>query len=152
MVIAVQIGRNRCGDKVRSFDSIHTLAIITCRIEMPRSRRWCMAVEQFSVTQSFCKSFFSSFLQKTLSELDEESEEMPTGWNMDKTTYSLRYKYKKHVFVLIGTVVEEGMIINLLVWASRGSYLTYTKCEKRPISEWNDIGSVQHRTDFGSNC
>ncbi|XP_037031421.1 proteasome inhibitor PI31 subunit-like [Bradysia coprophila] len=52
---------------------------------------------------------------KTLSDLDEESEELPDGWNMNKVAYSLRYKYDKDVFVLIGTVVDDGcMVLNLL--------------------------------------
>lgn len=62
---------------------------------------------------------FLFLLQKTLSHLDEETEILPDGWNMNKDSYSLRYKYDDVVFVFIGTVADDNSImLNLVVWNS----------------------------------
>ncbi len=69
--------------------------------------------------------FWHFCLQKTLSESDEESELLPDGWNINKTSYALRYKYQNDVFILLGMVVDDAIVLNLLVhrltWSS--SYL-----------------------------
>lgn len=53
--------------------------------------------------------------QKTLSQSDEESELLPDGWNLNKTSYALRYKYNNEVFILLGMVVDDSIVLNLLV-------------------------------------
>jgi len=44
----------------------------------------------------------------------EESELLPDGWNINKNAYALRYKYRNEVFVLLGTVVDDSIVLNLL--------------------------------------
>ncbi|KAG4066956.1 hypothetical protein HA402_007704 [Bradysia odoriphaga] len=51
---------------------------------------------------------------KTLSDSDQESELLPDGWNINKVSYALRYKYNNEVFVLLGTVAEDSIVFNLL--------------------------------------
>lgn len=50
-----------------------------------------------------------------MSESDEESELLPDGWNINKTSYALRYKYQNEVFILLGMVVDDSIVLNLLV-------------------------------------
>lgn len=51
---------------------------------------------------------------KNLSDSDEETELLPEGWNINKFSYALRYKYNKDVFVLLGMVIEDSIMFNLL--------------------------------------
>lgn len=51
---------------------------------------------------------------KTLSVHDEGSELLPSGWNENQNSYSLRYVFNNELYILLGAVTEELLIINLL--------------------------------------
>ncbi|KAH8415903.1 hypothetical protein KR222_003294 [Zaprionus bogoriensis] len=51
---------------------------------------------------------------KTLSEEEEGSELLPDHWNGDSTKYSLRYVHNNVLFLLLGHITEDALIINLL--------------------------------------
>lgn len=56
-------------------------------------------------------------LQKTLRDNEESSstEILPANWNENSTAYALRYVYEHKVYILLGTVANDTIILNLLV-------------------------------------
>lgn len=57
------------------------------------------------------------FLQKTLrdNEASNSSELLPDNWNENTTAYALRYVHEHKVYILLGTVANDTIILNLLV-------------------------------------
>ncbi|XP_034106565.1 proteasome inhibitor PI31 subunit [Drosophila sulfurigaster albostrigata] len=51
---------------------------------------------------------------KTLSEDEEGSELLPDYWNSDNTKYSLRYVHNNVLYLLLGHITEDALILNLL--------------------------------------
>ncbi|KAM8711899.1 hypothetical protein ACLKA7_012412 [Drosophila subpalustris] len=51
---------------------------------------------------------------KTLPEDEDGSELMPDHWNGDNTKYSLRYVHNKSLYLLLGHITEDALIVNLL--------------------------------------
>ncbi|EDW01524.1 proteasome inhibitor PI31 subunit [Drosophila grimshawi] len=51
---------------------------------------------------------------KTLSEDEEGSELLPDHWNGDSTKYALRYVHNKVLYLLLGHITEDDLILNLL--------------------------------------
>lgn len=60
---------------------------------------------------------FSITIQKTLkaNEENNSSETLPDNWNENSTSYSLRYVHENQVYILLGTVTNDTVILNLLV-------------------------------------
>lgn len=56
-------------------------------------------------------------LQKTLrdNEEDNSTEILPANWNENSTAYALRYVHDHKVYILLGTVANDTIILNLLV-------------------------------------
>lgn len=55
------------------------------------------------------------FLQRVVSENDESSELLPDGWNSNSSSFTLRYLCNEKVFVLLGTVSQDTLVLNLIV-------------------------------------
>ncbi|XP_037045842.1 proteasome inhibitor PI31 subunit-like [Bradysia coprophila] len=53
-----------------------------------------------------------------LSDSDIEMELLPDEWSINKSSYALRYKYKYEIFVLVGTVDGNSIVLNLLNFTS----------------------------------
>ncbi|ALC40733.1 PI31 [Drosophila busckii] len=51
---------------------------------------------------------------KTLPEDEQGSELMPDNWNGDCSKYSLRYVHDKKLYLLLGHITEDALILNLL--------------------------------------
>lgn len=51
---------------------------------------------------------------KTLSEDEESSEVLPLGWNDNPEKFSLRYELNKKLYILLATMSEKILIVNLL--------------------------------------
>lgn len=47
-------------------------------------------------------------------EEEEGSELLPDHWNGDSTKYSLRYVHNKVLYLLLGHITEDALIMNLL--------------------------------------
>lgn len=52
--------------------------------------------------------------QKTLPEDEVGSELLPDHWNGDSSKYSLRYVHNKVLYLLLGHITEDALIVNLL--------------------------------------
>lgn len=54
--------------------------------------------------------------EKTLRDNEESSstEILPANWNENSTAYALRYVYEHKVYILLGTVANDTIILNLL--------------------------------------
>ncbi|KAH8389041.1 hypothetical protein KR200_011973 [Drosophila serrata] len=50
---------------------------------------------------------------KTLPE-EEGSELLPDSWNDDDTKYSLRYVHDKQLYLLLGHITEEALLVNMM--------------------------------------
>lgn len=111
--------------------------------DVPHTLHWLMIISVSSNRLIFLVR------QKTLSPSDEESELLPDGWNINKTSYSLRYKYQNEVFILLGMVVDDSILMNLLVWILFNS-IPYPVKRDIKILEWKIIGSGECCIRFGA--
>lgn len=61
--------------------------------------------------------FFRFVAQKTLrdNEVSNSTEILPENWNENSTAYALRYVHEQKVYILLGTVANDTIILNLLV-------------------------------------
>lgn len=61
--------------------------------------------------------FFRFVTQKTLrdNEATNSTETLPENWNENSTAYALRYVHDQKVYILLGTVANDTIILNLLV-------------------------------------
>lgn len=55
--------------------------------------------------------------QKTLrdNETNNSTEKLPQNWNENSAAYALRYVHENKVYILLGTVANDTIILNLLV-------------------------------------
>jgi len=67
---------------------------------------------------------------KTLSNNDEGTELLPTGWNANENSYALRYVFNNQLFILLGALTEGLLVINLLnVETKKASNLSVSTSE-----------------------
>lgn len=54
-------------------------------------------------------------LQRTLAENEQGSELLPDNWNANSSSYSLRYIHNGKLYILLGNVANDALIVNILV-------------------------------------
>lgn len=59
--------------------------------------------------------FFSIPSQRTLGENEPSSELLPDGWNENGSSYALRYICNGKLYILLGNVANDTLIVNILV-------------------------------------
>lgn len=61
--------------------------------------------------------YFCVCFQKTLrdNETNNSTEKLPKNWNENSAAYALRYVHENKVYILLGTVANDTIILNLLV-------------------------------------
>ncbi|XP_037945309.1 proteasome inhibitor PI31 subunit-like [Teleopsis dalmanni] len=78
-----------------------------------------IALAHFLLTKNFDFRCLGNGDKMSFSNEEVGSETLPNDWNQDETKYALRYLVHNKLYVLLGVISEESLIINLVVAQSK---------------------------------
>ncbi|XP_017049715.1 proteasome inhibitor PI31 subunit [Drosophila ficusphila] len=85
----------------------------TVQSEVDKKSDLLIALVHFLLTKHYNFRCVGIGDDKTLPE-EEGSELLPDNWNDDDTKYSLRYVHDKMLYLLLGHITEDALLINLM--------------------------------------
>lgn len=86
----------------------------TIRSEVNKKSDLLVALAHFLLTKHYKFRCVGIGEDKVLNEEESGSELLPENWNDDDTKYSLRYAHNKLLYLLLGQLTEDALILNLL--------------------------------------